>query len=64
MILVTDEHIELKIKYYEDEIKKAYFDLYTIFMSNEKNINNENLILLEDFIQITRKKIERLKNVD
>ena len=61
---MTDEYIKLKIKHYEDEIEKAYSEIYCILMSNGKNINDEKIIILEDFIQIARKNIKKLKNVD
>lgn len=64
---MTDEFIRLKIEYYEDELRKAYSDVYIFLKSEKIDLFSSELIELEFYIQFLRNQIEefgkkRIKN--
>lgn len=70
---MTDEFIRLKIECYEDELRKAYSDVYMILKSEKIDLFSSELIELEFYIQylrhqieefIVKKRIKNEKNVD
>lgn len=54
------DYIDLKTKFYEDELRKAYLDIYSFLLSEEKDLFDSKLIILEDYVQILRKRLDEL----
>lgn len=61
MEFVTDEFIRLKIEYYEDELRKAYSDVYMILINDKIDLFSSKLIELEYYIQYLRHQIEEFR---
>lgn len=55
---MTDEFIRLKIEYYEDELRKAYSDVYMILKGEKIDLLSSELIELEFYIHYLRHQIE------
>ncbi len=58
---MTDEFIRLKIEYYEDELRKAYSDVYMILINEKTDLSSSKLIELEYYIQYLRHQIEEFR---
>lgn len=57
------DYIDLKTKFYEEELRKAYLDIYCFLLSEEKDLFDSKLILLEDYVQILRKRLDELEKM-
>lgn len=47
---MTDEFIRSKIEYYDDELRKAYSDVYMILINEKIDLFSSKLIELEYYI--------------